>query len=327
MLWLHLGMPKTGTTALQSFLRNNAVVLSDAGLRYMEAGRLRPNSGERPKVSHNIMAFHMNQSSQPMDGFREAMGREYEQHGEKACVVSSEMFYSSDLARLAQVFSEIPAREMRIVFYCRRYSDFFEADYKQRAKNGRLPHDGSGFVRGRLAAVQAEPEKHTYSGVVARVRDAFPGVVVVPLLYDRAAMVKGNAVDDFLACLGVEAPLGCSTETPANPSLSRAASEAFGIVSRALGRKRSRQLRRQVVSEPGMIRRHDVLEPQERAWLDEFLAEADEAFQREFFPDRDVLFPPVQLDAEELKFRRDTPKEVAALKQAAEIVFRMALNT
>ena len=326
MLWLHLGMPKTGTTALQSFLRNNASALSDTGLRYMEAGRRRPQSNERPKVSHNIMAFQMNQSAQPMDAFREEMGREYETHGDKACLVSSEMFYSADLTRLARVFADIPARELRVLFYCRRYSDFFEADYKQRAKNGRLPPDGSGFIRDRLAQIEADPLRHSYAGAVSRIRDAFPGVAVVPALYDRAELEKNNVIDDFLARLEVSPPEGCSTKLPANPSLSRVASEAFGVVTRAVGRKQSRKLRRQAVSEPVMIRRHDVLEPQERAWLDAHLAKADEGFRAEFFPDRDRLFSPVQLSAEDLRFRRDTAEEVAALKQASEIVFRMALG-
>lgn len=326
MLWLHLGMPKTGTTALQSYLRGHADILSENGLRYLKAGRQRPDTGERPKVSHNMMAFHLNQTAQPLDAFREAIAREYEDHADKACVVSSEMFYTADLARLAQVFAEIPAREMRVVFYCRRYSDFFEADYKQRAKNGRLPADGSGFVRDRLAAIRSNPDGHSYAGAVGRIRAAFPGVAIVPLLYERAELANGNVIDDFLSRLGVAPPPGCPTDLPANPSLSRVASEAFGVVTRAIGRKRSRQLRRQAVNDPVMIRRHDVLEPDERAWLDDFLAEADERFRQEFFPDRKVLFSPVRLGAEDLRFRRDSAEEVAALKQASEIVFRMALG-
>lgn len=326
MLWLHLGMPKTGTTALQSFLRNNARALSDIGLRYMEAGRRRPDTEDRPKVSHNMMAFHMNQSDQPMDAFREAMACEYEVHGDKACLVSSEMFYTADLKRLAEVFSEIPAREMRIAFYCRRYSDYFEADYKQRAKNGRLPPDGSSYIRGKLAQIEAEPEHSTFAGAVSRIRNAFPGVTIIPRLYIRNELRNGNVIDDFLSQLDIAAPEGCSTELPANPSQSRVASEAFGVVTRAIGRKRSRQLRRQIVTDPVMIRRHDVLEPQERAWLDSFLAKADEGFRSEFFPDRDTLFPAIQLSTDELRFRRDTSDEVAALKQATEIVFRMALG-
>ncbi|MGV6803554.1 MAG: hypothetical protein ACWA49_05045 [Ruegeria sp.] len=262
-----------------------------------------------------------------MDGFREEMGREYEAHGHKACLVSSEMFYTADLGRLSQVFSDIPAREMRVVFYCRRYSDFFEADYKQRAKNGRLPADGSGYIRSKLSQIEAAPMQYLYTRAVERIRDAFPGVTVMPLLYERTEMLNGNVIDDFLARLKVVPPEGCSTKLPANPSLSRVASEAFGVVTRALGRKRSRQLRRQIVADPVMVRRNDVLEPQERVWLDSFLAREDAAFKREFFPERDTLFPAVQLDAEDLRFRRDTAEEVAALKQASEIVFRMALNS
>lgn len=326
MLWLHLGMPKTGTTALQSYLRNNASALSDSGLRYMEAGRRRPEGDDRPKVSHNLLAFHMNQSAEPMDKYREAVAREYEAHGSKACLMSSEMFYSADLERLAQLFTEIPAREMRVVFYCRRYSDFFEADYKQRAKNGRLPADGSALIRNRLAKIKAEPHSVSFSGAVSRIRNAFPGVTVVPALYDREEMLNGNIVDDFLNKLGVSRPGGEVASEPANPTLSRAASEAFGVVTRAIGRKRSRQLRRQVPKEPIMFRHHDVLEPEERAWLDTYLTEADEGFRAEFFPDRDTLFKPVWLSPDEVRFRRDAPDEIVAFKQAAEIVFRMALG-
>ena len=59
MLWLHMGMPKTGTTALQGFLRSNGALLDEIGLRYMEAGRRRlegsQSSGLEPQyrcVSH-----------------------------------------------------------------------------------------------------------------------------------------------------------------------------------------------------------------------------------------------------------------------------------
>lgn len=326
MLWLHIGMPKTGTTALQGFVRSNGKMLTCAGLRYMETGRRRLDGGGRLTISQNMIAFRMNQTSHSMDVYREAMGQEFREHEDKTCVVSSEMFYSANLARLAEVFADIPSEKMRVVFYCRRYSDFFEADFKQRAKNGRLPAGSSDFVRARLAEIEANPDRHTFSGAVARIRDAFPGVTVVPLLYDRSEMVNGNVVDDFLSRIGIELPNGATQDVPANPSQSRVASEAFGIVARALDRKQGRKLRRRVVDHPVMLRRYDVLEPQERVWLDEFLSEKDKGFQREFFPERADLFPPVQLSEEDKQFRRDTEQEYRALQQASEIVFRLALE-
>ncbi|WP_420584290.1 hypothetical protein [Ruegeria sp.] len=326
MLWLHIGMPKTGTTALQAYVRHNAAQLEEAGLHYMEAGRRRLEGSTRLAISHNIIAFHINQSGEPVDPFREMMATEYEVHRSKTCLVSSEMFYSCNLNTLAQIFADIPSRALRIAFYCRRYSDFLEADYKQRAKNGRLNSGASDFVRDRLASVRANPAEFTFAAKMEQIRAAFPGVVVEPMLYERSQMVQGHVVDDFMSRVGVDLPDGGAVSPPSNPSQSRAASEAFGIVSRAIGRKESRRLRRRVVDDPVMVRRNDVLEPDERLWLDDFLSGHDNEFHQEFFADRPQLFQPVELSAEDQKFRRDAPEEYEALRHASEIVFRMALE-
>ena len=53
--------------------------------------------------------------------------------------------------------------------------------------------------------------------------------------------------------------------------------EAFGIVSRTLESKTSRRLRRRVPDDPVMFPRNDVLQPDERLWLDEHMAESDAA--------------------------------------------------
>lgn len=326
MLWLHIGMPKTGSTALQGFVRKNGQVMAGAGLHYMETGRRRTEGQGRLASSHNLIAFHMNQTDQPVTALREAMAREYAEHEDKACLVSSEMLYSVDLHKLAEIFAEIPAREMRIAFYCRRYSDFFEADYKQRAKNGRLAGGGSEYIRTQLDEIRAHPERFSFASAAARIRSAFPGVSLVPMLYERSEMANGNIVDDFLDRIGVQLPLGSKTETSSNPSHSRAACEAFGVVTRAMGRKKSRQLRRRAVDDPVMMRKNDVLEPDERAWLDAFMANEDVSFHQEFFPDRTQLFAPVRLSMHDQSFRRDTAAEYQALRQASEIVFRMALE-
>jgi hypothetical protein len=39
VLWLHIGMPKTGTTALQGYLHAQPGFLEDHGIRYMVTGR------------------------------------------------------------------------------------------------------------------------------------------------------------------------------------------------------------------------------------------------------------------------------------------------
>jgi len=181
-------------------------------------------------------------------------------------------------------------------------------------------------VRDRLAAIKANPEGLSFTAKVSQIRQAFPGVSIVPMIYERSCMVRGHVVDDFMSRIDVPLPDGVPIDGPSNPSQSRAASEAFGIVSRAIGRKESRRLRRLVSDDPIMVRRHDVLEPDERAWLDEYLASEDIAFQQEFFPDRPQLFSPVELSPEDQRFRRDTAEEYEALRKASEIVFGMVLK-
>ena len=326
MLWLHFGMPKTGTTALQAFLRGSPSTLDDIGVRYMQSGRRKLDADSRLKISHNILAFRINQSDQPMDPFRSAMAAEYAANADKTCLVSSEMLYSCDQHRLAQVFADIPAEDMRITYYCRRYSDFFEADYKQRAKNGRLARSGSEFIKAQLAQIEAKPDSYSFAYRAAQIRQAFPGVAIQPMIYERSQMLRENVVDDFFSRIGTPLPEDRAVIPSSNMSQSRVASEAFGIVTRALGRQRSRQLRRIKIDDPVMVRRNDVLEPDERAWLDDFMAKHDAAFQQEFFPDRTQLFTPQQLSAEEQGFRRDTPQEYEALSRASELVFQLALK-
>ncbi|TMV09011.1 hypothetical protein FGK63_07780 [Ruegeria sediminis] len=292
----------------------------------MEAGRRRLNGEGNLPISHNRIVFDLNKTPSSLAGFQEALAEEYEAHRHQACLVSSEMFFTADMERLAKVFSGIPAKEIRVVFYCRRYSDFFEADYKQRAKNGRITGGATKFVRDRLEQIERSPEGHNYSGRVEQIRMAFPEAAIEPQIYDRALLKNGNVIDDFFEKMGLEVPDGASTDMPANPSLSRVASEAFGIVTRAMGKRESRRLRRLSAKDPVMLRRHDVLESSERTWLDGYLAGTDDGFLREFFPDRKTLFEPPQLTEDELTFQRDTAGEVEALQKATEIVFRMALS-
>ena len=76
-----------------------------------------------------------------MDPFRAAMTSEFDEFSDRTCLVSSEMFYSCDLTRLAEVFTDIPSRALADHVYCRRYSDFLrsglQAARQERAFAGR----------------------------------------------------------------------------------------------------------------------------------------------------------------------------------------------
>lgn len=325
MLFLHIGMPKTGTTALQNFLRVNTGGLSDLGLHYMTAGRSRPGGKGNLPISHNRVVFDIAQGGQGQDTIRADIAAEYEANCADVCLVSSEMLYTTNPADYAPLFSEIAPGDMCITFFCRSYDGFFEADYKQRSKNGKAPQGTTAFVRQRLDQIHADPNAFNFSGKVAQLRSAFPAVKIVPRIYDRSTLVGGNVIDDFFDLIGLPMPEGAVRPDGANSSLSRAGSDAFGILTRLVGKKMVRRLRRDFPPHPVMQRRNDVLEPEERAELNAVLADSDAAFLAEFFPQRATLFAPTALSNADQQFRRDTAEERLALQHAAELVFGAAM--
>jgi len=327
MLCLHIGMPKTGTTALQAFLRANQNHLDSMGLRYLEAGRRRPDGSGNLPISHNRLLFDLNRQLDTVGLYRDKIADEYANHRDKVCLISSEALYSANHPELAKVFDGVPNEDLRIVFYCRRYSDYFEAEYKQRAKNSRLGGEGISFISNRLNAIKEKPKDYNYSGQVARLKTAYPGASIEPYLYDRQSLKNENVVEDFLDRLAVQLPSEVQLDRSSNPSLSRVASEAFGIVTRTFGRKESRQLRRLVPDDPVMYRKNDVLEPDERAWMDEHLTQSDSDFFAEFFPGRETLFQPAKLSENEQAFRRGSAAELSDFQKAMEIVLKLATRS
>jgi len=326
VLWLHFGMPKTGSTALQNFLSVNHAEMDASGLRYMIAGRARPDGAGRPTSSHNQMVFDITKGGAHSPFYRQAIAAEYQENTGKTCLVSSEMFYSTRHDDLARIFADIPRDEMRILLYCRRYDDYFEAEYKQHAKNGKIALGATQHIKNRLTQIKDSPEKFNFSGRVSRIRAAFPDVPILPKIYDRAQLTNGNLVDDVLDQVGVRCPDSLSTEANSNASLSRIGSEAFGVITRVIGRQPSRRLRRLISSDPVMLRKHDVLEIEERTFINEHLAATDEDFRKEFFPDSATLFPTRQASDEMVSYRRDTPQDLEDMKLAMEHVVRLALE-
>jgi hypothetical protein len=323
MLYLHIGMPKTGTTALQNFLCTHAPSISKLGVRYLEAGRRRDNG--RTTISHNQIVFDLAKGGASQEEFRRDITQEYSSHAADICVVSSEMLYSADPATYAPLFADIPPDELCITFFCRSYDSFVEADYKQRAKNGKAGMGATAFVTQRLDLIRQHPEAFSFSGKVDALRAAFPGVRIAPRLYDRNDLINGNVIDDFFDLVGAPLPAGIIPSDTSNVSLSRVGSEAFGILSRVVGRKTVRQLRRVLPPHPVMQGACDVLEPKERKEIITRLSACDKAFHREFFADRKTLFAAPKPDATASTFRRDTAEQQVALQQACEIVFAAIL--
>ncbi len=328
MLWLHIGMPKTGTTALQGWLHAHPDFLREHGIRYLATGRDR-GTGTGRLICHNALAVAMSRGwhGQPEDDADKMAAEVAAQQGAH-CILSSEMFFGRDLTPLRQRYLSRIAVPVRVFVYLRRFDDFIEADYKQRAKNG-LPTGGAErFVAERLARIESDPDYLNFSTAFDRIRAQLPGAQIVPRLYLRDEMAGGNVIPDFLSVLGVAPDTVPLPKVAANRSLSRVASEALGLFDERAGydKKTRRRLGRalQVSGDARLYGSGDVLTPEERARINDTLEARNATMRSEFFAGRARLFPPAMPGAERV---RGYPGELEDLHHAVRAILRLTRGT
>lgn len=129
-LYLHIGIYKTGTSALQHFcIENQNILLNQFGICYPEFGR-------NPKGIGAHHYFSMPVSPSRPDGYR---GRSFSENclciqEEAICkeakhlLISSEAFCKvSDLSLLAPILKL--AQRIKVIVYLRRQDEFLEAAY------------------------------------------------------------------------------------------------------------------------------------------------------------------------------------------------------
>ena len=300
MIWLHVGMPKTGSTALQTFLHRAG---GETGLHYLHTGRRRPGHTRRV-IAHNILATALNTGREEVfEGLRAAFRQELEQHAHRPCVMSSEMFFGRDLSPLHRHLFRHGDAPVTVIVYLRRFDDFMEADYKQRVRNRRFAGGVQAYVDSRLQALDADPDFLNFGAEFKRLQRSIPGATLHPRLYLQEEMVAGDVVADFIAALGLDrADFPAPPARRANRSFSRLASEALGVMAGAAGagfdKKRHRRLFRRLhdTDDPLLFGRGDVLTLSERQEINDRLEDRNAAMRNACFPRRDRLFPQVSAD-------------------------------
>ena len=326
MLWLHIGMPKTGTTALQGYLHAHPRFLEEHGIRYMTTGRDR-GTGAARLICHNAMAVQMSRGWQGAPETEPGcFAAEYAGHASQHCILSSEMFFGRDLAPLQTRFLSRIDAPVRIILYLRRFDDFVEADYKQRAKNAMQTGAVDAFLARRLEQIESDPDYMNFETLFARIETQIPGAEVLPRLYLRDEMAGQDVIPDFLSVLGVTPEAVTLPRVAANRSLSRLASEALGLFDQrtaGFDKKARRRIGRllQQSQDPRLFASGDVLTFEERRQINDTLEARNASMRQRYFPDRDRLFP--ARDNLPKHPPRGHAKEVAEFQHAVRAILKL----
>lgn len=192
-LVIHAGRHKTGTTAIQKFLYDNAPALARQGVVYPDVGL--------DGVAHHQLAWaygegqsgRMRETDKSI--WAEIAGKCSD--NTRCVIVSSESLYRPliDTNNAREIMDMLPGFDIEILVYVRNQLDFVESSYAQRVKAGHIVPSVSEWVTS--SGVDYEQQ---ISGIAA----GFGESNIKVRVYDRAVFEGGSIFTDFISACGLD---------------------------------------------------------------------------------------------------------------------------
>jgi hypothetical protein len=206
-LVLHLGMPKTGSSALQVFLARNHEALLRRGVDYLPIGEFalgvngRISAGNGAYLARTLLAPDSPARIAEPERHRAEFAAAIERSGGRIGIVSSELFIDARREALETLIGEL--REggitVKAFYYIRRHDQFLASAYMQQVKRHGCTDSPETYVR---TAYRQHPflKYHSFYRYLSEI---FGPANVICRTYD-GEVTKNNALfHDFLAALGI----------------------------------------------------------------------------------------------------------------------------
>ena len=187
-LFIHIGHPKTGTTAIQTFLLENRKALKEERILVPQAGVVAGGHHGLTRNWYGVRAREDRSQHELAALLQEAQGGAYD-----TVVISSEGFIQENPAELARLFRD--AFDVFVIYYIRRQDLVAESVYAQRVRS---------YIQ---MAVQTPREllpllvPH-YLKIITRWSLAFGPDHLRVRPFEKAAFQGGSLLGDFLTLIG-----------------------------------------------------------------------------------------------------------------------------
>lgn len=222
-LILHIGQSKTGTSSIQRSLGASRAALRAEGVLYP----LSPGAANHALLPASLVPvsrlgdFHPNvwEGLDPavrLDRFRREFAAELDAIGPdiRRVVISAEqcsglLYDAPSITRLRDLLAPRFA-SIQVVIYLRRQDEHFASGYTQALRVGVIRPP---------ALPEGGPERHPaydYAALLDRWARVFGEAAIRPRVFERQALLNGDAVDDFLALCGLR--LSVPPDHPARQS-------------------------------------------------------------------------------------------------------------
>jgi len=196
VLVIHIGTPKSGTKALQEYLRVNNDALLEQGVRYLKAGREKGRG-----TSHNELSKAIRGKAD--DAVWDRLRDELASSDSRINVISAEGLWLREPAEMRQQLPDV--KDVQIVVYLRRQDRYLQSLYMQAVSSGRK----HSFTAWR----ESVPDRGRYLDSIDDWAAAFGDDSIVVRPYERAGIV--DTVADFSRLIGAE---NLAREHQRNPS-------------------------------------------------------------------------------------------------------------
>ncbi len=241
---LHIGLMKTGTTALQAVLSGNRDRLISEGILYPSIDLLQSKHVQLvwSCVPDQLSPFAISKcSGVTTRAYLDAVENERRDEQANIVIVSAEDFAIYEPHRFQDIVSAF-REDLRIVVYLRPQDEMIESMYKQRLKGAGITDSFEEFVTSALRTGIAGIAPLDYYNLLCGWAEMVGDDCLVVREYGRAA--KQDIVRDFLASAGLSLELN-STRKRANVSLEG----PYAMFVRSANRYMPQQVRHEFISD------------------------------------------------------------------------------
>lgn len=282
-LWIHIGTPKTGSTALQRYARAHQPYLAAKGVDFLIRGR---------RGSYNDLAVLLRRDKRRAAAeIGAGIRRQIAESDAQCLVLTSEMFTGSNPALLREALALDEPFETRIVGYFRRQDRYLESAYKQKMKTGKVQPGFQNYLD-KFGTMGGE-----YDRIVRGWIEGWPEAEFLFRRFEPQALARGDVVHDFTGLLGldIEADGKPPPDEIANPTPSIDLLDLMQLVARMPNIDTRKVFRAMPVHDLPRFRGRAMDNAAARALLARF-EDGNETLRRRFFPDDPQLFSTDDLD-------------------------------
>ncbi|MEP2784439.1 MAG: hypothetical protein ABJO67_12420 [Pseudoruegeria sp.] len=304
---VHIGMPKAGSTTIQTFLQKNISNLQKQSFRYFRnlpksssqiefPAAARGMLGEVIPQTNNMADMFSLRSPEDHKSFLEKFEREFsskvESWNEDTYLISSEHIVPwTRKWPHVQAMDDFLKRyfsEVEYLIYVRRQEELILSSYSERIKRGETLSFDEHFE---------SRKKYNFMKMIRQWSDGLGRDRLTVRLLERDFLVNGDLLDDYCQVTGIDrAPL--STPGRVNESLSAEATECLRRINRFLSTYEKDGSRNEFRDRfQNQLMRKSQTQPNQKmtsvqlAEVRELNAKSNELVRRHWFPERAELFP------------------------------------